>query len=228
MKKKSGSWLYILVVSGLIMVFALMLTTPAHAGNNGPGTPTCQGSTCSPEGADVGGGDVYNGGAGGSGVGIGVGVGVAGASSSVFLETKATNKSSSNSSATGGSSSSSSQSGSSTLNYNYTESDRGDTYKRYAPSVTAPSIGTTVPCLVPISGGVSVPTTGISFGSGVIDEECEVREVIRLGLVSEDPDTKLLANTALQKRLIDIVEDDREELATRNRDPEPYGFSDGQ
>ena len=114
---------------------------------------------------------------------------------------------------------------------NYTESDRSDTYRKYTPSVAPPSIGTTVPCLVPISGGAGVPGFVASLGTGVLDEGCVERETIRLGLASDDKQTKDMANTALQSRLGSIiVKDVEEEVAAEelkaNTDSTAYVFKE--
>lgn len=125
-----------------------------------------------------------SGGAGGQGgTGIGVGIGVGVA------------KASARASAT--------QSNSQSMTYN----------EAYTPNAYAPTIGATVPCLVPISGGVGVPGASVSLGSGVIDTGCEQREVVRLGLSSSDAAVKAKANRVLENQLDAILAEDEEKPA---------------
>lgn len=46
---------------------------------------------------------------------------------------------------------------------------------RTAPTNIAPNIGTTNPCIVPVSGGLSVIGGAFSFGSGMEDTGCTMR-----------------------------------------------------
>lgn len=137
-----------------------------------------------------------NGGSGGAG-GVGIGVGGAGGSSS----------SSSSAAAVSGSSSGAAAN----LNYIEAQQDYSDTYEDYTPSAYAPSINSTTPCLVAVTGGVGVPGLSVSGGSGVIDQGCEDREVIRLGLASSSKRTQDLANRLLQARLTDVLVRDEQE-----------------
>ncbi len=132
------------------------------------------------------------GGGGGQGGAGGVGIGVGGNSNS-------------NSSANAGAASASGSASSSSLTYNEARQDYSDTYEDYTPNAYAPSVNTTVPCLVPITAGVGIPGVAVSGGSGVIDQGCEDREIIRLGLASGDTKTQRLANTALRVQLGDLL-----------------------
>jgi hypothetical protein len=51
---------------------------------------------------------------------------------------------------------------------------------RSAPTVYAPPIGVTAPCMVALSGGVSVVGVGVSMGGSVEDPGCTLRETARL------------------------------------------------
>lgn len=53
-------------------------------------------------------------------------------------------------------------------------------YDDQAPAVSAPSVYTSAPCFVGISGGVSVAGFGASGGSGIEDKKCTVRETSRI------------------------------------------------
>jgi len=95
----------------------------------------------------------------------------------------------------------------------YTEAkqDYNDMYEDYVSAAYAPSVQPTVPCLVPINGGVVVPAVGsISAGSGAIDRGCEMRETIRIGLSSNDPSTQSIANAVLQNMLVDMLNEQTE------------------
>lgn len=94
--------------------------------------------------------------------------------------------------------------GTSTVTNNIDYSSQGDyssTYDEYTPSAVAPPVYTTAPCYVGISAGVGIPGFSGSVGGAIYDKECEVRETVRLGLSSGNPETTALANEVLQARL---------------------------
>jgi hypothetical protein len=56
----------------------------------------------------------------------------------------------------------------------------GTTTVRTAPTVYAPSFGTSSPCSLALSGGVSVVGFGGTFGKAYSDSECNRRETARV------------------------------------------------
>lgn len=84
--------------------------------------------------------------------------------------------------------------------YNEAKQDFSNTYEDYRAPAYAPSVQATTPCLVPVNVGVS-GGIGVSFGSGVLDEGCEMRETARLGLLSDNASTRALADQVLQTKL---------------------------
>ena len=66
--------------------------------------------------------------------------------------------------------------------------NEGTQMRDNSPSMSAPSIGSTGPCTIGVSGGMSVPGFGFSAGKGVMDEECNVRAETHmlLKIVSKD------------------------------------------
>lgn len=85
--------------------------------------------------------------------------------------------------------------------FSYTESDRGNTYEDYTPNAVAPSIDPTVPCAIPVSMGVGVPGLAASGGTAYIDEGCEQRELIRIGLTSGNAAAEGKAAQLLNRQL---------------------------
>ena len=83
-----------------------------------------------------------------------------------------------------------------------------DTYEDFVSAAYAPSVQPTVPCLLPMNGGIVLPAVGsLSAGSGTIDVECERRETARIGLGSADPQTRQMANTLMQNMLRNMIQD---------------------
>lgn len=72
----------------------------------------------------------------------------------------------------------------------------GDTYE--APdipvaSAIAPDTGTTATCVVGISGGVQTMGFGVSLGSGITDEVCQMLEIARVGASMTDAEVQAVA-----------------------------------
>ena len=87
------------------------------------------------------------------------------------------------------------------------EGNINDTYEDYVSAAYAPSVQPTVPCMLPINGGIVLPALGsLSAGSGTIDVECERREAVRIGLASRDPQTQQMANQVMQNMLAKMLE----------------------
>jgi uncharacterized protein YdeI (BOF family) len=63
-----------------------------------------------------------------------------------------------------------------TLNQNYS----GSYDVKSAPNMVAPSIGVSAPCKVAITGAVSVVGVGVAAGGSLNDEECQLREDVRV------------------------------------------------
>jgi hypothetical protein len=206
----------------IIFIFAVLavlsFTHYAFARNdgglNGAGCVNNCGQQQTPPTAPPAGGDANATAHGGLGVGVGVGVGI---SKSVSAATSSSTSRSS-ASATGGAGGSASQ----TMNYTEAQQDYSKTYKKYTPTAVAPSINATTPCLIPISGALGVPGLSVGGGSGVLDKGCEERELIRLGLSSDNNDTWLLANRLLQTRLTAVAESDQE--AATKKEPETFSW----
>lgn len=172
-------------IAGALLI---ALASPAFATQGGEGNNTnCNGrgnpnSPCAPSAGGGGqggaGGAGGAGGRGGTGIGVGVGVGVAHANAAAIAAQRqrqvqaqqqrqrqtATGGQGGNATATGG---------------NVTISGVGDGgYGRdrlQAPSVQAPAIWSNNPCVVAMSGGVSVAGFGASFGGGIEDRDCTRR-----------------------------------------------------
>ncbi len=72
-------------------------------------------------------------------------------------------------------------------------------YDDQAPAVSAPSVYTSAPCFVGISGGVSVAGFGASGGSGIEDKNCTLRETARLlhGIGQKTAAVKVMCNDPL-------------------------------
>lgn len=99
--------------------------------------------------------------------------------------------------------------------------DLGDTYKKYTPPGNAPSIDPTVPCAIPVALGIGVPGLSASGGSAYVDEGCNLRELIRIGLTSGVPTAKAKAATLLNRQLDEALEEDAveaEEAATADEE----------
>lgn len=75
----------------------------------------------------------------------------------------------------------------------------GTTTVRNTPDPYAPTINATVPCLVPITGGLVVAGFGGSIGSGALDGGCELRETARLlnGIGQQAAAARILCNNPL-------------------------------
>lgn len=80
----------------------------------------------------------------------------------------------------------------------------GTTTIRNTPDPYAPTINATVPCLVPLTVGGVGPGVGISFGSGSLDEGCELRETARLlnGLGQRLSAARLMCNNPLAAKAL--------------------------
>ena len=72
-------------------------------------------------------------------------------------------------------------------------------YDDQAPAVSAPSVYTSAPCFVGVSGGVSVAGFGASGGSGIEDKNCTLRETARLlhGIGQKTAAVKVMCNDPL-------------------------------
>lgn len=70
---------------------------------------------------------------------------------------------------------------------------------RNTPDPYAPTINATVPCLVPITGGLVVAGFGGSIGSGTLDGGCELRETARLlnGIGQQAAAARILCNNRM-------------------------------
>ena len=70
---------------------------------------------------------------------------------------------------------------------------------RTVPMVYAPPIGVTAPCMVALSGGVSVVGLGISAGGSIEDPGCTLRETARLlhGIGQEGAAARVMCNNKL-------------------------------
>jgi len=98
------------------------------------------------------------------------------------------------------------QANSQKMQYNEAKQDYSNMYEDYAAPGYAPSINATVPCAIPVTGGLTLPGVGgLSGGSAYVDEECEVREAVRLGLSSNDAATQDLANQLLRAKLTGMM-----------------------
>ena len=123
-------------------------------------------------------------------------------------------QSDSNSSATGGA-------GGTGGSVSYTESDSvrysGGYDVKSVPSMGLATPGATAPCYV--SHGISGSGVGFGFGinSHTYDLECEVRETVRLGLVSGDLMTWHLSNVVLQERLMGYLSESKGSIETRRQ-----------
>lgn len=72
------------------------------------------------------------------------------------------------------------------------------------PDLHAPSINPTVDCAIPYMGAGVGSGWGLSLGSVYVDENCEMREMIRLGLEG-DAESNTLANKLIQMDLEDYI-----------------------
>jgi len=141
---------------------------------------------------------------------VGVGIGMGGNASS-------------RSSAMGGSAFVSNKQGNEqSLQYNEAKQDYSDTYKDYTAPGYAPSINATVPCAIPVTGGLTLPAAvGISGGSAYVDENCELRETVRLGLRG-DATSKALANRVIQQKLLEYANESETEKVSVIRSKSNY------
>lgn len=169
-----------------ILLAILLATGGAYAGTDKSTGEVCQGSTCNSGGSGEPGGTGGQGGQGGAGGEGGAG-GSSVADSSSYAFSGAT---------------SSANSGSSTVTYYEAEGIHysGGYELENVPSMALGGIDPTVPCAVPIEGTYSGVGIGVGLGTAYIDENCEMREIIRLGL-SGDRSSKNLANRLLRKEL---------------------------
>lgn len=85
--------------------------------------------------------------------------------------------------------------------------------QKNVPAVSAPSIDPTAPCAIPLSGGGSGVGFGVSFGSAYIDEGCEQRELIRIGLTSGNTKAADKAAKLLNRQLDEALGEDEEDEA---------------
>lgn len=70
--------------------------------------------------------------------------------------------------------------GNSSFSYNSSVTNNANN-KDLAPTLFAPALaGGTNPCLVSMSGGVSTGGFGLSLGNAYVDQECQIRESLRL------------------------------------------------
>lgn len=99
----------------------------------------------------------------------------AGAQATSVAGAAASNRTSVRTSATGGRASSSSAGGAATASGSQSVSVTGGGAVRQAPDVNAPAIWSNNPCLVGLSGGVSVVGFGASIGAGIEDRDCTRR-----------------------------------------------------
>jgi hypothetical protein len=169
----------------LLAVALVALMGGAYAGTDKDTGEVCQGSTCN------GGG---GGGAGGSseatGIGVGVGIGYANSRSRAVNNTQVNV----NAGSAGGG---------------------GGTYRvKNVPTAVAPSIDPTAPCAIPVSGGGSGVGFGVSFGSAYVDEGCEMRELIRIGLTSGNAVAEDKAAQLLNRQLDEALAESDEAVAS--------------
>ena len=100
-----------------------------------------------------------------------------------------------------------SSSGGNSYSNEYNEARVDQTYRKYTPSPAAPSMGSTTPCLIGISGSLGVPGLAIAGGGGIIDPTCVRGEAIRRGL-SGDALSQALANEIIQADLQKIIDEE--------------------
>ena len=93
-------------------------------------------------------------------------------------------------------------------------SDHKGTYDKYTPSAAAPSIDPTVPCAIPVTAGIGVPGLSASGGTAYIDEGCELRELIRIGLTSGNAVAEDKAAQLLNRQLDEALAESEEAVAS--------------
>lgn len=172
-----------------------LLATPVFARSGGEGNNTnCNGvgnpnSPCVPSAGSNGGagGAGGQGGRGGTGIGVGVGIAAANARANATAVGLGGNASArgGNARAAGGNATASGGAGG---NATVTVEGAGGTYygqrdRLQAPNVQAPAIWSNNPCVVALSGGVSVAGFGASIGAGIEDRDC-TRRALAQHLVS--------------------------------------------
>lgn len=103
----------------------------------------------------------------------------------------------------------------------YNESDSmhysGGYEVKNVPNAIAADISPTVPCAVPLTGAGSGVGFGVSLGTAYIDEKCELRETVRLGLRG-DAESKRMANMVIRGQLQGYLDEQREEEMARVED----------
>lgn len=107
----------------------------------------------------------------------------------------------------------------------------GTDFDDYVASTNHISPEPTAPCIV--TGGAHLGVPGFIGGAsgGIVDRNCEMRENIRLGLSSDNMQTKQLANNVLQAKLVQDLEEITEERRlkvneTRSSDDNVWAFQD--
>lgn len=73
-----------------------------------------------------------------------------------------------------------------------------------APAVSAPAVMTSAPCYVGVSGGASIVGLGVSFGNGVEDPGCTLRETARLlhGIGQRDAAVRVMCNDPIAAKAL--------------------------
>jgi len=113
---------------------------------------------------------------------------------------------------------SSKQANAQSMTYNEAQQDYSDTYKEYAAPAYAPSIDPTVPCAIPLTGGITVPGVGgLAGGSAYIDKGCEIREMVRLGMQGDETSQRL-ANEVIQTELWNVLVEQSEETIDEEKE----------
>lgn len=113
------------------------------------------------------------------------------------------------------------------VTYNEAKQDYSNTYEEYATAAYAPSINATVPCAIPVTGGLQLPGVGgLSGGSAYVDEGCELRETVRLGLTG-DAQSRDMANAVLQQQLAGYIQVESDDAPAASESASRDGGLDG-
>ncbi|MCB9020174.1 MAG: hypothetical protein H6546_07580 [Chitinophagales bacterium] len=87
----------------------------------------------------------------------------------------------------------------------YNEADgvhySGEYSVKNVPDAVAPSIDPTAPCAIPLTGAGSGVGFSLGLGTAYVDVGCEMREVVRLGLMSGNAAVNAKANEVLSTEL---------------------------
>lgn len=169
------------IILGITLVLAASV---ALAGNNGPGTPTCQGSTCTPSGTTGGTstatatvGDIRN-----TNTNVNANTAIGGnATVKTYNDIRNTNAQQQGQlqgqmqgqgqtqKATGGNASNKGVTATNAVTFNEAKQ------RLQAPGVAVAATTTTASCRVAVNGGVSFPGGAVGFGSAFKDEKCDKR-----------------------------------------------------